>query len=58
MRRAGEQYTIINIYNIYNPPLFSYNEKRKKGILLYLRYALRISEEYIVIKDFNLHYLL
>jgi Endonuclease-reverse transcriptase len=56
MRRAGEQHATINIHNIYNPPPPSHNEEREKGTLPYLRHALRMPGEHIVVGDFNLHH--
>jgi hypothetical protein len=48
----------INIYNIYNLSLDSYNNIINKNNLNAIKQALRMQNKSVIIKDFNLHYFL
>jgi hypothetical protein len=48
---------IINIYNIYSPPPINYNNETGIVLIITLNSALTMPGHYIIVKDFNLHYL-
>ncbi len=49
---------LVNIYNVYNLFLNNYNNIINKDSLDVIEQALRIQNENVIIKNFNLHYFL
>jgi hypothetical protein len=47
----------INIYNVYSPPPTNYNDEINIILIITLNSALTMPGRYIIVKDFNLHYL-
>ena len=48
---------LMNIYKMYNFSLINYNEISLKESLFVLKQALRMSNENVIINNFNLHHL-
>jgi hypothetical protein len=46
----------MNVYNAYNLPPESYIDRAAPQSLIYLLTALRIKDDHMIIKDFNLYY--
>jgi hypothetical protein len=49
---------VVNIYNVYNLPPSCYNDETGTVLIIALNNALAIPGRYIVVRDFNLYYLL
>jgi hypothetical protein len=49
---------MLNVYNVYNLFPTSYNDEIDTALIIALNDALAILERYIIVEDFNLHYLL
>ncbi len=47
---------LVNVYNVYNLSLNNYNNIINKDNLNAIEQTLRMQDESVIIKDFNLHY--
>ncbi len=47
---------LVNVYNVYNLSLNNYNDIINKDNLNAIEQTLRMQDENVIIKDFNLHY--
>jgi hypothetical protein len=56
--RLADKTQILNIYNVYNPPPTSHNDEINTVSIIALNDVLAMPERYIIVEDFNLHYLL